>query len=252
VPATDNEESAAEELVRPVISQDMERFVDIRQPLHLDDHTPHGYISVRHIEFINDNFYGRSPFTYQEKETAIWIVEELLAMGYTWDDIEVQEFTWEEARAGWAWMSWRALLRQLMNDGVLGDAQPRSTTLSQNVILTVPGQSDRTIIVGAHYDSVKYPGASDNASGTALLLESAQRMLHLDNYYTIVYMFFGAHETGGFHGTRFYLNSLAWWERQNILFMTNADVLFERPYMVPVFTITGSPAKTILPEKLTT
>ncbi|MCL2572123.1 MAG: M28 family peptidase [Defluviitaleaceae bacterium] len=100
---------------------------------------------------------------------------------------------------------------------------------SQNVILTVPGQSERTIIVTAHYDSIMVPGASDNASGTALLLESAYRLLDVDNYFTIKYVFMGAEEIG-LLGAFYYVDSLTQAERNNIVLNINADVLFEGPY----------------------
>ena len=107
----------------------------------------------------------------------------------------------------------------------------RASRISQNIILTVPGLSDEAIVVGAHYDSVLYPGASDNASGVALLLESAQRMLNIDNYHTIVYVFFGGEEVG-LVGSTYYVSSLSEQDHDNILFMVNADVLIEGPYLV--------------------
>ena len=197
------------------------------QPLTAD--TPHGYISVGHIRYMSNNFYRRFPFSYQEKRAAIWIVEELLAMGYTWDNIQVQEFSWVDvspfvggrtrddfARWGFIYANYDYL---------------RDTYLSQNIILTVPGRSQQVIVIGAHYDTLLYPGASDNASGTALLLESAQRMLHLDNYYTLVYIFFGAEEVG-LLGAHYYVNSLTSAELEDIIFMLNADVLFEGTYFL--------------------
>jgi len=205
-------------------------FVDVRQPLYLSDATPHGYISVRHIEFMNDNLYGRSPFTYREKEAAAWIVEELLAMGYDWEDIHVQEFNWNQVSGlatnwGFTWYD------RVEAPRMLGDGQLREGRLSQNVILTVPGQTEQKIIVGAHYDTLPYPGASDNASGVALLLESAQRMLNEDNYHTIVYVFFGAEEIA-LLGADFYLRTIPRTQQNNIVMMVNADVLFEGPYFV--------------------
>lgn len=49
-----------------------------------------------------------------------------------------------------------------------------------NVIARFPGSaSDRCIIVGAHFDSViDTPGADDNASGVAVLLETARLLSH--------------------------------------------------------------------------
>ncbi|MBM3271026.1 MAG: M28 family peptidase [Candidatus Sericytochromatia bacterium] len=45
----------------------------------------------------------------------------------------------------------------------------------QNVLATLPAESptDETIIVGAHMDSVSNPGADDNGSGSAAVLEAA-------------------------------------------------------------------------------
>jgi len=189
-------------------------FDDIGPPLELTKETPHGYLSVEHIAFINDNLVGRVFFSYREKEAAIWLVEMLLAMGYTWEDIQIQEFVRKEINSDW-------ISRQ--------GARPRY--ISQNVILTVSGQSERTIIVAAHYDTlISNPGASDNASGMALLLESAQRMHYLDNYYTVVYIFFGAEEIG-IVGSQYYVDGLREHERDNILFMVNADSLFEGSYL---------------------
>ena len=196
-------------------------FENIRTPLELTEETQHGYLSTEHIAFINDNLIGRVSFSYCEKDAAVWLVEMLLAMGYTWDEIQIQEFVSEEIYANWEnYSDW--ISRQ--------GANPRYS--SQNVILTVSGQSERIIIVGAHYDTaISNPGASDNASGMALLLESAQRMLYLDNYYTIVYIFFGAEERG-ISGSHHYVDGLSESEQSNILFMVNADTLFEGTYLL--------------------
>jgi len=193
--------------------RDFALFENIGTPIELSQETPHGHIALQHIAFINDNLQGRVSFSCGEKEAAVWLVERLLAMGYVWEDIQIQEFSSE-------WIDSEWIYRQ--------DAKPREK--SQNVILTVPGQSELNIIVGAHYDTqVSNPGASDNASGMALLLESAQRMRYFDNYYTIIYIFFGAEEMG-LSGSQHYVDELSESERGNILFMVNADSLFEGPY----------------------
>ncbi|MCL2426780.1 MAG: M28 family metallopeptidase [Oscillospiraceae bacterium] len=213
----------------------------------VSEDTPHGEISVAHIEFINDNFYNRIPFSFLELFAAQWIVEELLSMGYTWDEIEVQEFTWEASRDTYPMESIELFpgvdftsILYTVGGMPFVHLDLRTSELSQNIILTVPGQSqcDTFIVVGAHYDSVMYPGASDNASGTALLLESAQRMRYLDNYYTIVYVFFGAEEVG-ILGAFYYVNNWSQEEHDNLLFMINADVLLEGPdlfYMAYEYT----------------
>lgn len=44
----------------------------------------------------------------------------------------------------------------------------------RNIVATLPGTMEETIVIGAHYDTVAgTPGADDNASGVAVLLEAA-------------------------------------------------------------------------------
>ena len=220
-----------------------DNFAELRQPHGLDATTAHGQVSVEHIRHMSDYLYNRFPFSYKEMFAAEWIVEELLAMGYTWEHIEVQEFAFADVDffpvpmhgaseiPDSVLMDSMALMMPiyfLLDETPFVNFNTRASRQSQNVILTIPGQSENTIIVGAHYDSVLYPGASDNASGTALLLESAQRMKTIDNYYTIVYVFFGAEEAG-LIGVTYYVNSLTEQDHDNLLFMLNADVLLEGP-----------------------
>ena len=195
-----------------------ENFINIREPVQLLDDTPYGDVAMSHLAFMSDNLYHRAAFSYRELETAVWIVEELLSMGFAWDDIKIQEFTRQDI-VHWKWgLNWTDLQQSGSNRGV------EFRQISQNIILTIPGQSEQTIIITAHYDSVITPGANDNASGTALLLESAQRMRSHNNYYTMVYAFLGAHEIGRI-GSHYYFESLSEQERENILFMFSADVI---------------------------
>jgi len=193
----------------------------ISEPVDLSNY---GQIAISYIEHMSENLYDRFPFSYREKETALWIVDELIGMGYSPDDIEVQEFHHTAVRR-WLWGTWEDTMRWQFAGG--GDY----LEYSQNVILTVPGRVESTIIVGAHYDSLLYPGASDNASGSALILESAARMIDQDNYHTIVYVFFGAEEIG-LLGAFYYYESLTRQQRNNIVFMVNSDVLLEGDYVV--------------------
>ena len=202
-------------------------FADVsRSAMNLSGNTPHGEIAVSHLEFINDNLYDRFAFSCQERRTAAWIVEELLAMGYTWDDIEVQEYSLDDVMHFFEGSAIMVNMIYILGNTPFINLGTENTHLSQNVILTVPGQTDEKIVVGAHYDTWFFPGVSDNASGIALLLESAQRMLNIDNHYTIVYVFFGAEEVG-LLGSCFYVDSLTREQHENIQFMINADVLLE-------------------------
>jgi len=197
----------------------------------------HGYFAYRHLEFMQDNLPNRLPFTYRELETAEWIVSELLEMGFSEDDIEMPEFAVAdieiESLAETVGIEFHQLVDgQFANYeavGYLADQIMRD--YSQNVILTLPGESEQVIIVGAHYDSPGQVSISDNAAGVALLLESAYRMREVDHYYTIQYVFFGAEEAGLVGALHFTL-SLTDEELDNIVLMINADVILDGPDLI--------------------
>ncbi|MFN9622649.1 MAG: M28 family peptidase [Cyanobacteriota bacterium] len=74
----------------------------------------------------------------------------------------------------------RTLLRERL--GALGDLEElpfeQGTTTGVNLLLRLPGRESRLspLLVGAHYDGApQTPGADDNASGVAALLELAGR-----------------------------------------------------------------------------
>jgi acetylornithine deacetylase/succinyl-diaminopimelate desuccinylase-like protein len=216
LPATDPPYQESESTEKPVDDS----YDNSSYPPSLQ--TTHGTYAIEFIGIINDNFYQRTPFSDRERKTALWIAGRLAAMGYDATDIEVQDFHYTDIEE-FLWMPWEDVPTLTYFD--------IEREYSQNVILTVPGQSESIIIVGAHYDSVLNPGASDNASGTALLLESAYRLLTHDNYHTIVYVFFGAEEIG-FLGANFYYESLTMLQRNNIILMINADVLLEGEFLM--------------------
>lgn len=55
---------------------------------------------------------------------------------------------------------------------------------------------EQQYVLGAHYDSVSNPGADDNASGVALMLEAARVLSQYPADYTIVYIAFDREEQG--------------------------------------------------------
>jgi len=66
---------------------------------------------------------------------------------------------------------------------------------SVNVWAELPGVRDDIMIIGAHYDSKHpSPGANDNASGAALVLELAHVLSKTKPPHTIHFVFFGAEE----------------------------------------------------------
>ncbi|MFQ5494935.1 MAG: M28 family peptidase [Phycisphaerae bacterium] len=77
-----------------------------------------------------------------------------------------------------------------------------------NVVGTKWGSTDPSVeyIVGAHYDSVGNPGADDNASGVALVLEAARVLSAYDSAYTIRFIAFDREEQG-LVGSQAYVNA---------------------------------------------
>ncbi len=94
-----------------------------------------------------------------------------------------------------------------------------------NIIGTKRGSGDGVIVLGGHYDSVSAgPGANDNASGTAVLLELARALGQGENKNTIVIIGFDAEELG-LIGSRYYVEQLSQSERARIKGMLNFDML---------------------------
>lgn len=93
-------------------------------------------------------------------------------------------------------------------------------TTQVNVIATLPGSDPDAgmIVVGAHYDSrtveiddhdTAAPGANDNASGTAVVIELARLMANETPRATIVFAAFSAEEVGKVGSTYFVQQALA-------------------------------------------
>ncbi len=99
---------------------------------------------------------------------------------------------------------------------------------SQNLIVTKHPTSeanDDIIVIGAHYDSVdKAPGASDNASGTAVVLELARMFNAVPTNKEIRFLFFGAEEEG-LHGSEKYVSALTKDEIKRSVAMFNLDMV---------------------------
>ncbi len=96
-----------------------------------------------------------------------------------------------------------------------------------NVVATQLGSvyPDQEYIVGAHYDSVSNPGADDNASGVALVLEAARILSQYDSAYTIRYVAFSMEEVG-LVGSNAYVSAHA---GDDILAMISTDMVAYDP-----------------------
>lgn len=93
----------------------------------------------------------------------------------------------------------------------------------ENIIATRPGTRPDTVIFGGHYDSVEAgPGANDNASGTAAILELARTAQ--PGPLTLRFIAFSAEELG-LLGSRHYVSTLSQQERQQIVAMASLDMV---------------------------
>jgi Zn-dependent M28 family amino/carboxypeptidase len=75
----------------------------------------------------------------------------------------------------------------------------------QNVVCVLPGKSERTIVVGAHFDHVKVgDGVVDNWSGASLLPSLMESILRNDREHTVIFVGFTA-EGKGMVGSKAYV-----------------------------------------------
>jgi VanZ family protein len=114
------------------------------------------------------------------------------------------------------------------------DAQLIHNYQTQNLAAIVRGsaQPDSFLVVSAHYDhlgtmgkNTYFPGANDNASGVALLLELAAHYAHPENRpaCSVVFLLFGAEEAGLVGSRYFVQHPLV--PLSGIKFLLNLDLL---------------------------
>jgi hypothetical protein len=84
---------------------------------------------------------------------------------------------------------------------------------------------DQEYVIGAHYDSVNNPGADDDASGVALMLEVARIVCQYDSDYTIRFIGFDREEQGLVGSTAYVADHIS----DDILGMVQADMVAYDP-----------------------
>jgi aminopeptidase YwaD len=120
----------------------------------------------------------------------------------------------------------QALLQMLAQGPVrafLRVAEPAVKT-SYNVVAG-PAEGPCRLVVGGHYDSVPIsPGANDNASGTAVVLELARVLAGDPRREGVCFVLFGSEEEG-LLGSREFIGRLGPEERARLLAMVNLDMV---------------------------
>lgn len=90
---------------------------------------------------------------------------------------------------------------------------------SRDVVARFPGTTDKTIVIGAHMDSkAPSPGANDNGTGSAAVLEFARCLGKLPAYPTVVLVLFGSEEMIDANPDHHHFGS-----RQYVAVMSRAD-----------------------------
>ncbi|MDE3089102.1 MAG: M20/M25/M40 family metallo-hydrolase [Chloroflexota bacterium] len=158
-----------------------------------------GTIARQHLQALSETIGARVAGTPQETQAARYIQTALQKLGY---------------------------LPQLQSFSVTARVNRAKTTFnSANVIAVKPGLSNSVIIVGAHYDSTDDgKGADDNASGVAVMLETAEKVKNIQTPYTIRFIAFGSEEID-LNGSRYYVDQLSETDKQNTVGMINLDSL---------------------------
>lgn len=139
-----------------------------------------------------------------ETRAADWMADKLGSWGY---EVTRQPFTYTPDRPD-------------------PDGPPPPELASQNIAVTLPGESADTIVVGAHYDTKGEgsQGATDNGAGVSALLALAEALDDKPLPYTVQLVFFGAEENG-LNGSKAYLKALSPEQTGRITAMVNYDTI---------------------------
>jgi hypothetical protein len=161
---------------------------------------------TRYVQRLQD-FRTRYSCTDSVEASGQWIYDEFLSLGYT--DVSFDSFpidTWVPC------------------------------SIQRNVIAVKPGTAnpEEVIVLGGHYDSFTRtipgcspdtlaPGADDDASGTAIVLEAARIFSGIDTEKTLIFVAFGAEEQwmwGSYHFAEEAYN-----QGMDIVLMLNMDMV---------------------------
>jgi Zn-dependent M28 family amino/carboxypeptidase len=125
------------------------------------------------------------------------------------------------------------------------------TRTTSNVIADTPrGRSDRTVVVGAHLDSVEEgAGINDNGSGSSSILEIALQLTKHGHKPTnkVRFAFWGAEESGLF-GSEHYVSQLSPLQIKDIAVNLNFDMVGSPNYARLVYDGDGSDTPDAGPE----
>ena len=107
-----------------------------------------------------------------------------------------------------------------------------TNTTTGNSVGIFGGKSDSIIVIGAHTDSDRSgnQGASDNASGTAIIVELARVWSQRERPYTLVFSTFGAEERG-LQGSKYFVRHFE--DLDKVILMLNIDMAASEGWLIP-------------------
>ncbi|MFQ5864203.1 MAG: M28 family peptidase [bacterium] len=109
------------------------------------------------------------------------------------------------------------------------------------------GESDSTIVIGGHIDSSgpEIPGANDNASGSACVIELARVWSQHPRHYRLVFAAFGGEEKG-LAGSKYFVDH--YHEMKNVALMLQIDMAGSDEALIPFFDLKSHQAPAWLVE----
>jgi len=166
-----------------------------------------------HVSYLSETIGSRPAGSAAEQETVAYLKAQLESYGYK--DVEVQSFTHSGTRTG-------------MN--VIATKKPNNKN----------DDNGQIVVVGAHHDSVaRGPGANDDASGTAAVLELARIFASTPTAAEVRFALFGAEENG-LRGSRHYVSQMSSEDIERTVAMFQLDMIGARDAgHLTMFTLDG-------------
>ncbi|MFD2639096.1 M20/M25/M40 family metallo-hydrolase [Piscibacillus salipiscarius] len=154
-----------------------------------------------HVSYLSEEIGPRGAGTEGELQTVEYLKEQFESYGY--ENVQVHEFTFNSFSG-----------EEITSYNVEAVKEPMKNH-----------DTGQTVVVGAHHDSVPHgPGANDDASGTAALLELARVYANTPTDTTIKFVAFGAEEYG-LWGSRKYAEAMTEEEVESTVAMFQLDMV---------------------------
>jgi Zn-dependent M28 family amino/carboxypeptidase len=167
---------------------------------------------MRHVRFLARTIGVRTKTSRNERRAARYVADKMSSFGY---EAKIQKF------------------------------QVNGRT-SRNVVARWPGAARYPFVVGAHIDSVPgSPGANDNASGTAVIVELARIFAGKPQAHWVTFVGFGAEEydsagTTHHNGSKTFVARLGDRGRTRLAGMISVDMVADgRPLLIGNSAISG-------------